>query len=331
MHPAVELSLVIPVYNGAESISILVNKIHRIFLAWNFEILLVNDGSTDSSEEICSKLVAQYPTTVTLIHLSRNFGEHNSLLAGLTYSKGEFVAVLDDDGQNRPEDVLRMFIEIKASNYDVLYGRYRIKKHSLFRNIGSWFNDKMATFMLKKPSELYLSSFKIMNRFIVDEITKYKGPFPYIDGLIFRVTKNISQIEVEHEVSKIESRYTLSRLIGLWFNMFLGFSIKPLRLASLIGGITSIFSGILISFVVFDKLFVTRQLTFGIPSVLAALFFFSGIQLMILGIVGEYIGRLFLDRSGSPQFVIRYIKGHHAQDACKSSEINRDLRANIHS
>lgn len=320
----IELSFVIPVYNGSRSISKLVDKIHHVFLAWDFEILLVNDGSADSSEEICSQLVSQYPTTVTLVNLSRNFGEHNSVLAGLTYSKGEYVAVLDDDGQHRPEDVLEMLIEIKTRHWDVIYGRYRIKRHSLFRNIGSWFNDKMATLMLKKPSNIYLSSFKIMNRFIVNEIVKYKGPFPYIDGLIYRVTKNLGQIPVEHEPSSSESRYTASKLIALWFNMFLSFSIGPLRMAAVIGAFTSILSILLIGLVIVDKLFISRQATLGIPSVLVTIFFFSGIQIMILGIVGEYLGRLFLEGTGSPQFVVRYIKGGHVKDSCNVFPVNNN-------
>jgi glycosyltransferase involved in cell wall biosynthesis len=310
----IELSFVIPVYNGSRSIAKLVDKIHHVFLAWDFEILLVNDGSTDSSEDVCFQLASQYPTTVVLVNLSRNFGEHNSVLAGLTYSNGEYVAVLDDDGQHRPEDVLEMLIEIKARHWDVIYGRYRIKRHSQFRNIGSWFNDKMATLMLKKPADIYLSSFKIMNRFIVNEVIKYKGPFPYIDGLIYRVTKNLGQIQVEHEMAVSKSRYTVRKLMALWFNMFLSFSIGPLRMASVVGAFTSMLSVILIGLVIIDKLFISRQVTLGIPSVLVTIFFFSGIQMMILGIVGEYLGRLFLEGTGSPQFVVRYIKSGQVEE-----------------
>jgi glycosyltransferase involved in cell wall biosynthesis len=317
------MSFVIPVYNGSQSIWKLVEKIHHVFLAWDFEILLVNDGSTDSSEEICSELVDQYPATVTLVNLSRNFGEHNSVLAGLTYSRGEYVAVLDDDGQHRPEDLLEMLIEIKARNWDVIYGRYRIKRHTLFRNVGSWFNDKMATLMLKKPSDIYLSSFKIMNRFIVNEVIKYKGPFPYIDGLIYRVTKNLGQIPVEHETSVSESRYTMNKLMALWFNMFLSFSIAPLRIAAVVGAFTSILSIFLIGLVIVDKLFISRQVTLGIPSVLVTIFFFSGIQMMILGIVGEYLGRLFLEGTGSPQFVVRQIKGGQIGDSANTSSTSQ--------
>src|SRR6201984_3357379 len=152
---------------------------------------------------VCGKLAEKFPQTVSFVNLSRNFGEHSAVLAGLSQSRGRYVAVLDDDGQNPPEEVVRMLDELKRKNYDVVYGHYIDKKHSLFRNAGSRFNDRIATLMLHKPKQLYLSSFKVMNRFVVDHITKYRGPYPYTDGLIYRATRNIGQIPVENRLGKI--------------------------------------------------------------------------------------------------------------------------------
>jgi glycosyltransferase involved in cell wall biosynthesis len=307
----VELSLVIPVFNGAETIGPLMKRIHRVFADVVFEVVLVNDGSRDASEAVCGKLADHFPETVVFVHLSRNFGEHNAVLCGLQHTCGNYVGVLDDDGQNPPEEVFRMFMEIKARGCDVMYGHYIEKKHSWFRNLGSRFNDRMATLMLQKPPELYLSSFKVMNRFVVDEITKYRGAFPYIDGLIYRSTRNIDQMPVEHRANTSgPSRYTVGRLVRLWLNMFLNFSIAPLRMAVWIGCSVSALSVFMMLFIWIDKIWITKNLTPGIPTVLGCIVFFSGLQLMMVGLIGEYLGRLYLDSTGTPQSIVRYVKRH---------------------
>ncbi len=304
-----ELSLVIPVYNASGTIGMLVDQITKVFASASFEVVLVNDGSEDESEAVCRRLAETFPQTIVFVHLSRNFGEHNAVLAGFKQARGRYVAVLDDDGQNPPEEVIKMLQELKRKNYDVVYGHYIEKKHSAFRNLGSWFNDRIATIMLHKPKDLYLSSFKVMSRFVVDEITKYRGPYPYTDGLIYRVTRNIGQVPVEHRLSaRGPSRYTLRRLIRLWLNMFLNFSIKPLRLSIYVGLLTSCLSVVALIAILIDRIWITPNVTLGIPTVLGTIVLLAGIQLMILGVVGEYLGRLYLDQTGTPQYVIRYVK-----------------------
>jgi len=315
-----ELSLVIPVYNGSRTIGPLVEQTAKIFGSTSFEIVLVNDGSEDDSERVCVKLAEKFPQNVTFVHLSRNFGEHSAVLAGFTQARGRYVAVLDDDSQNPPEEVVRMLDELKRKNYDVVYGHYIEKKHSWFRNLGSRFNDRIATLMLHKPKDLYLSSFKVMNRFLVDEIIKYRGPYPYTDGLIYRVTRNIGQIPVEHRVSASgPSRYTLRRLVRLWLNMFLNFSIKPLRISVYVGLLASCLSIVALVAILIDKLWITKNVTVGIPTVLGSVVFFAGIQLMILGLVGEYLGRLYLDQTGTPQYVVRYSMREGSKDQSSTS------------
>jgi undecaprenyl-phosphate 4-deoxy-4-formamido-L-arabinose transferase len=161
--------------------------------------------------------------------------------------------------------------------------------------------------MLRKPADLYLSSFKVMNRFVVGEVIKYRGAYPYIDGLIYRATRNIGQIPVQHCANDSgPSRYTFKKLVKLWLNMFLNFSITPLRLSVYVGLLTSCFSVFALALIWIDKIWITKNLTLGIPTVLGAIILFAGIQLMILGLVGEYLGRLYLDHNGTPQFVVRY-------------------------
>lgn len=302
-----ELSLVIPVYNGSETITSVVDKVCAVLAPVRHEIVLVNDGSSDSSEEACNRLAARFPDSVTFLQLSRNFGEHAAVLAGLRRTSGQYVATMDDDGQNPPDQLLVLLDQIREQGVDVVYGRYRQKQHSWFRNFGSWFTNAVATVVLKKPADLYLSSFKIMSRFLVDTVVRYSGPYPYLDGLILQSTQRIGQVEVEHRERQAgRSGYNLRRLLALWSNMFLGFSIAPLRLANLVGVATSLLSLVLLVAIVLDKLFINPDVTVGIPTVLVCVTFFAGVQLWVLGMVGEYVGRVFLQLQGKPQAVVRY-------------------------
>ncbi len=302
-----ELSLVIPVYNGSPTIASVVEGVCAVLAPVRHEIVLVNDGSSDSSEEACNGLAARFPDTVSFVQLSRNFGEHAALLAGLRRTSGEYVATMDDDGQNPPDQLLVLLEQIRAQGLDVVYGRYREKQHSWFRNCGSWFTNAVATVVLKKPADLYLSSFKVMSRFLVDTVVRYSGPYPYLDGLILQATRRVGQVEVEHRERQAgRSGYNFRRLLGLWSNMFLGFSIAPLRLANLVGMATSLLSLVLLVGIVLDKLFISPNVTVGIPTVLVCVTFFAGVQLWVLGMVGEYVGRVFLQLQGKPQVVVRY-------------------------
>ena len=304
----VELSFVIPVYNAERTIGVVVDKIHELYRDLRIEVVLVDDGSTDSSERVCLGLVERFPATVVFLHLARNFGEHGAVLAGLGHARGRYVAILDDDGQNPPEEVRVLYRAITSGEHDVVYGRYRVKRHGAWRNLGSRFNDRVANVMLRKPRDLYLSSFKILNRFTVDEVTRYKGAFPYIDGLILRTTCKLGQVEVDHRPAAGRSTYTLRKLVHLWLNMFLNFSITPLRVSALLGVTTSMVSLLLLVAIVVDKLYVNPNVAHGLPTVLVIVTLFAGVQLVILGTIGEYLGRLFLDHSSAPQFVVRYVR-----------------------
>ena len=280
MKPRAQLSFVIPVYNGSPTIGTVVERIFEVCRDLDIEIVLINDGSLDDSEQVCRELHRAHPETLTFVHLARNFGEHNAVLAGLSHSTGD-VAILDDDGQNPPEEVRRMYDEIRATGQDVIFGRYQVKHHSWLRNVGSRFNDRIANVMLKKPRDLYLSSCKVMNRFLVEEITRYTGAFPYIDGLILRTTSSLGQIDIEHrDRQNARSNYTLRKLFLLWLNMFLNFSITPLRLSAVLGTGASVASLVLMVAVVIDKLYFNPDLAVGIPTMLIIVIFFAGVQLL---------------------------------------------------
>jgi undecaprenyl-phosphate 4-deoxy-4-formamido-L-arabinose transferase len=300
------ISIVIPVYNSVDTIEKLVEKLITILSAQNIQIVLINDGSKDNSHNVCLNLCSKYRSTVIYIDLSKNFGEHNAVMSGLNYAEGDYAVIIDDDIQNPPEEVLKLINEATKNKYDIVYTCFKKKKHSWYRNMLSKFNNWIADFMLDKPKGLYLSSFKCLSRSVVKEIIKYRGPFPYIDGLALRCSRNIGKIEVRHSEREIgQSGYTLKKMIRLWLNMFLNFSITPLRLASLLGLIFSILGLFMSIYTIIEKLFIYPEMPIGLPSLFIAIMIFSGVQLLILGLIGEYLGHLYLSSNQTPQFVIQ--------------------------
>ena len=232
----VALSIVVPVYNGALSVPVLVRALSHLTVPGGIEIVLVNDCSPDNSLEVCRGLCRRDEVALTVVNLARNFGEHNAVMAGLRYAHGAHVITMDDDLQNPPEEVVRLWHHAKDNDYDVVYSYYAVKKHSSWRNLGSCLTNWCADHLLDKPKGLYLSTFRCMNAFTVKAVLEHTGPFPYIDGLIMQVTQNIGRMEVAHSPRETgESNYTLRRLVRLFLSMFLNFSVIPLRMATLIG------------------------------------------------------------------------------------------------
>ncbi len=300
-----KVSIVVPVYNGAASIGRLVGVLlEELVPRYALEIVLVNDCSPDDSARVCRELAEQHPQTVRFVNLARNFGEHNAVMAGLTHCTGDCAVIMDDDFQNPPSEVT-LLVDKLDEGYDVAYSRYETKRHSWFRNLGSSFNNLVASWMIKKPRDLYLSSFKAINRFAIDETIRYRGPFPYIDGLLLRTTRNIGTVLVKH-VAREEgkSNYTLRKLIRLWLNMFTNFSILPLRVASLVGFAFAAGGMAIAVYFAIERLN-NPQLPLGWASTVCIILIVSGVQLSVLGMIGEYLGRLFLKDNGSPQFVVR--------------------------
>jgi len=239
--------------------------------------------------------------------LSKNFGEHSAVIAGLNKATGNYAVIMDDDFQNPVSEVVKLVNKALENDYDVVYSYYEKKRHSLFRNLGSYFNDKIANFMLKKPKDLYLSSFKVLNRFLINEIIKYQGPFPYIDGLILQITDKIGRVKIEHHLRQEgRSGYTVKKLISLWLNMFTSFSILPLRVSIIFGFIFSLFGVVLGIYTVLEKLS-NPDMPIGYTSLFVVVSVFAGVQLIMLGMVGEYIGRVFLSLNKRPQYIIKKI------------------------
>ncbi len=299
------VSVVIPVYSGAQTIGPLVEQLLLEVQLPGLEVVLVNDCSPDQSETVCRELVTRHRGKVRLLTLSRNYGEHNAVLAGLKECRGDLAVIMDDDFQHPPAEIARLVKALQETGNDVIYGVYESKQHNCFRNFGSWLNGLVATVLLHKPAWLYLSSFKVINRFVIEQVTRYDQPYPYIDGLIFRITTRVGMVTVQHLPRKVgQSGYTLRKLLHLWLNMFTNFSVLPLRLAMFIGMITvSLGLGFLL--LVLYWFLTDPTLPKGWPSLVGLICIFSGIQMLALGMIGEYLGRLFLGQNGTPQYVVR--------------------------
>lgn len=300
------LSFVIPVYRGAATVGAVVDAIASLRIDGGHEVILVNDGSPDNSGEVCRALASRGDLPVTLVELSRNFGEHNAVITGLRYARGQYVVTVDDDLQNPIHEAHRLFEHARAGAWDIVYTRYPVKRHAGWRNLGSGFANWVGDWLLDKPKGLYLSSFRCMNALVVKHVIRYQGPFPYIDGLALQVAGRIDSIEVEHlPRQQGRSNYTMRRLIRLWLNLFVNFSIKPLRMATF-AGLMFVVLGALGTIAVLIEALLGRTPA-GWASLAAFTLVLSGVQLLILGVIGEYLGHIALTNNGKPQSVVREV------------------------
>ncbi|MBO6241619.1 MAG: glycosyltransferase family 2 protein [Butyrivibrio sp.] len=301
------VSFVIPCYRSEQTLESVINEIDETMagLNYNYEIVLVNDGSPDNTwgkiQEIAGK---RDDKKILGINFAKNFGQHAALMAGLKNAKGDYVICLDDDGQT-PANEVNKLINALEGDADAVYARYGHKQHNLFRNFGTAMNEWMASVMLGKPKELFVSSYFGVRRFVVDEMVKYDSSYPYVIGLVLRSTKNIVNVDVNHRKREVgASGYTFAKLLGLWINGFTAFSIKPLRIATLSGSIFAFF-GFLYGIYTVIKKFVNPNVPVGFSAMMSAIMFIGGMLMLMLGMVGEYLGRVYISQNKNPQYVIR--------------------------
>ena len=301
-----KISFVIPCYRSEATLPHVVAEIQekmKSLTQYEYNIFLVNDCSPDRTIDVIRRL-CQENENIKGIDFARNFGQHSALMAGLRHSDGDYVVCLDDDGQT-PADEVDKLLDKLEEGYDAVYAKYDHKQHSAFRNFGSKVNERMIRTMLGKPKELYISSYFAVKRFVVEDMVKYENSYPYVIGLVLRATRNIANVPVNHREREVGvSGYTLSKLLGLWLNGFTAFSVKPLRITTAIGGFSAVM-GFLYGIYTVIKRFVNPDVPMGFSALMAALVFFGGMIMLMLGLIGEYIGRVYISLNNSPQYVIR--------------------------
>jgi undecaprenyl-phosphate 4-deoxy-4-formamido-L-arabinose transferase len=301
------ISFVIPCYRSENTLEGVVNEIEMTMKGidrYDHEIVLINDGSPDNTWETIKRIAETRQGTVTGINFAKNFGQHAALMAGLNTAKGDIVICLDDDGQT-PADEAGKLISALENGADVAYARYGHKQHNLFRNFGTAMNEWMASVMLGKPKDIYVSSYFAARRFVVDEMVKYESSYPYVIGLVLRTTRNIVNVDVTHRKREVgESGYTLGKLFALWINGFTAFSIKPLRIATF-SGVSFAILGFIYGIYTVVKKFVRPDVPVGFSALMSAVIFIGGMLMLMLGMIGEYLGRLYISQNKNPQYVIR--------------------------
>ena len=302
------VSFVSPCYRSAKTVGAVTREIGETMAAmpqYDYEIVLVNDCSPDDTWEAIRQLAAN-DKHIAAVDLAKNFGQHAALMCGMRHSRGDFVVCLDDDGQT-PADEVGKLLEKLEEGYDVVYASYEDKRESGFRKFGSGVNRRMTEIMLGKPEDLELTSYFAARRFIIDEMLRYEHCYPYVMGLVLRSTKRICNVPVRHRARESgSSGYTLSKLMGLWMNGFTSFSVKPLRIATYAGGITALL-GFVYALVAVIRYFTVHMAPQGWTTTTVLLLIVGGLNLLMLGLVGEYVGRVFMCVNATPQYVEREV------------------------
>lgn len=312
-----KVSFVIPCYRSAQTLPGVVEELQTAMEAmqeYDYEVILVNDCSPDDTFEVIRRLSGEN-RRIRGINLARNFGQHSALMAGFRYGEGDIVVCLDDDGQTPAREVGKLLAGIRQGA-DVVYAKYNQKHHSGFRNWGSRINERMTRVMLGKPKDLYLSSYFAARRFVIEEVKRYENAYPYVIGLVLRTTGNIVNVEVAHrERAAGESGYTLGKLLALWFNGFTAFSVKPLRIATISGALCAMAGFLYGIYTIVKKIFINPPgLVTGFSALMSVLVFMGGMLMLMLGLVGEYMGRMYISMNNSPQYVIREMTGKNVEE-----------------
>lgn len=302
-----DISVVIPVYGSARILPALADRLQSALLGITahsdkFEVLLVHDNGPDDAWDVIQELANTRPW-LKGINLRRNAGQHNAVMAGFAHAAGRFVVTMDDDLQHDPDDIQRIIATLRQGA-DLCYVRFESRRHALWKRAGSAFNDIVASRLLNKPRNLYLSPFRGMQREICEIALTYRGPFVYVDGLLLQSTSNYTTITGRHHARQDgRSGYSLRKSISLWLQMATSFSIVPLRFVSFAGIAASALSFVFALGVVIRKL-AEPEMAVGWPSLIVAILFMGGLQLLALGAIGEYVGRILLNVNNRPQYVV---------------------------
>lgn len=317
------VSFIIPCYRSEHTVAPVIDEIRRVMETrpddYAFEIVAVNDCSPDNVWDVISEIAAQ-DARVTALDLAKNMGRIAALMAGFSIAKGELVVVLDDDGQCPMAHIFELLAPL-SGKYDVSIARYPVKKQSAFKNFGSLVNERMTRLIIDKPKELQFTNFMAMRRYVVDEIVQYKNPYPYLTGLVLRTTSRIVNVPMEErERMQGTTTYTFQKLIGHWMNGLTAFSVKPLRMATLLGCLSAVAGFLWGLIIVIRKIANPSDTLIGYTSTMAVMLFLGGLILLMLGMLGEYIGRSYISINKSPQYVIRACVKKNEEEASHGAD-----------
>lgn len=301
-----DISFVIPCYCSEKNLESVIDEIRTAMRHrenFEYEIILVNDNSKDNTAGLIKKL-AQEDEHIHGINFSKNFGQPSALMAGFRAAKGDYIMTSDDDGQT-PVEMVWDFYDKMQEGYDIVCARYTERTQSAFRRFGTMINELMLYYMIHKPKDVGVASFFMAKRFVIEEMTRYKGPYPYIAGLLLRSSARIANLEMKQRDRRSgSSGYNFKKLITLWVNGFTAFSVLPLRIGFILGGASALFGSFSIVFSLFRKIFAPeKESGNGIGTGL--MLFMSGCILAVLGVVGEYVGRIYMCVNEQPQYVIK--------------------------
>ncbi len=301
-----KISFAIPCYNSKDTISFVIDEIHAVLDKndkYDYEIITVVDGSPDNVFDVLCN-IAQKDRHLRIVNLSKNFGQANARMANFTYATGDFIVCIDDDGQC-PIDKVIDLVEPLENGYDISMADYPVKKQSWFKNFGSNVNKFTTRLILDVPKDFRSTNFFAFKKFVKDQMILYKNPYPFIDGLFSQITNKIAYVPME-ERDRISggTGYTFKKLLGLWMNGFTAFSVRPLRISSLIGVICAIV-GFVFGIVTVIRKLVVPDIQIGWSSTISVLLFIGGLLMLMLGMIGEYIGRIYISINDAPQFVVR--------------------------
>jgi undecaprenyl-phosphate 4-deoxy-4-formamido-L-arabinose transferase len=303
------LSFVIPCYKSVDTLPAVVQDIQNLVDTkdgYEAEIILVNDCSPDDTFHCIQQLADEYDNVIG-VDIAKNRGQQNAMMAGFHYTEGELIIVCDDDGQTPVETVFDMINHLNEGDYDVVCAKYRDRgDRSLFRKMGTWADRKMVKVFLEKPDEFNTAIYFVARRFVIEEIMQYDNPYPYWTGLLLRTTHNIGNVEtIQKNRLSGRSNYTIRKLLSLWVNGLTSCSVKPLRFATLFGALLALIGFIIIVILVIMKL--TSGFSMGWTSIIATNILIGGLIMLMLGMIGEYIGRIYLSLNKEPQYVVRRV------------------------
>jgi glycosyltransferase involved in cell wall biosynthesis len=305
--PEMDLSIVIPVHNSEGTLGSLLERLTGILapIASGYEIILVDDGSRDASWQVIQDLRVTHGSHLVAVQLMRNYGQHNALMCGLGIARGEYIITMDDDLQNPPEEIPKLLEHIKIHDLDLVYGCPNMRQHTAWRNVGSSIVWHFYRTVFRNP--VTPTPFRIMRHKLARSVMFYDLNFTYLDGLLAWCTNRIAGVEVEHHPRvRGNSGYSLGKLLSLALNLYTNFSLIPLQIVSGLGLVTAA-SGFLVGIYYLFQFVVTSIVVPGFASTIIAILILGGAQLLALGVIGEYLGRLHLNVNRKPQYVIRHL------------------------